>query len=233
MKAVIYARFSPRKNADASESNDFQLDKCRQYCEQHSYPVKSEHEDKALSGADADRPGLWQAIEALGKGTVLVVYKLDRLARDVYLSELLHREARKAGSSIEAVEGGSNGETPEQTMIRQVLQVFAEYERKIIGIRTKQAMRRLQANGKTVSSRPPYGMEFDPESAVPAGKKMPERMRRCPEEQSIIKRIIAFSHKGLGLRAICRALAQQGIRHRGGVFYHAQVKSILERSSNG
>jgi len=238
-KAILYCRFSPRKNAAKSESIEFQLEKCRKYCEQNNYSVAGEFEDRALSGADADRPGLWQAVDALHKGDILIVHKLDRLTRDVYLSYIIEQAVLKVGAKIESVNGeGTWGDTPDDELIRGILLLLAQHQRKVNNARTKAAMLRLQRNGKSVSSRPPYGWEFDPDSPMRTridedGKTVetvPERMRACAAEQATIKRIVALHSKGMGLRAICRALEQQGIEHRGGVFYHGQIRSILRRA---
>jgi site-specific DNA recombinase len=86
MKAIVYARFSPRPDAAESESNAAQLDLCRAYAKQMGWTVTDEHQDTALSGDDEDRPGLWAALDALPRKGVLLAYKLDRLARSIYLS---------------------------------------------------------------------------------------------------------------------------------------------------
>jgi len=221
-RALIYVRFSPRRNADESESNETQLDLCRAYCRRQGYYVAREFEDRALSGGEEDRPGLWAALEALRRGDVLLAYKLDRLARDVYLSELIQRESARRGATIETVEGGANGDTPEQRMIRQVLQAFAEYERKVIAARTRAAMLRHQASGRRMSAQPPYGWSVDPDD--------PARLARNPDEQAIIRRIVELHGEGLGLRAIAHDLDSDGLDCRGGAWYHTTIKAILSRA---
>ena len=84
-KAVIYARFSPRKNADDCESCDTQIDYCTKYCEFHKMDVVQTFQDEALSGAEAEnRPGLQSAMEyAIKHKASLVIYSLDRLSRSL------------------------------------------------------------------------------------------------------------------------------------------------------
>ena len=221
-RAVIYTRFSPRRNADESESIETQLDLRRAYCRRKGYLIAGEFEDRALSGADEDRPGLWSAIDALRSGVILVAYKLDRLARDVYLSELIQRETAKRGAIIETVEGGVNGDSPENRMVRQVLQAFAEYERKVIAIRTRVAMLRHQATGRRMSAKLPYGWTEDPDD--------PARMVRDADEQAIIRRIVQLDAEGLGLREIARELDDDGTLCRGGQWHHSTIKTILDRA---
>lgn len=222
IRAVIYTRFSPRRNADDSESIETQLDLCRAYCRRKGYAIASEHEDRAMSGSEEDRPGLWAAIENLRRGDLLIAYKLDRIARDVYLAELVQREATKRGATIETVEGGANGVSPEQRMIRQVLQAFAEYERKVIAARTRAAMLRHQASGRRMSAQTPFGWTVDPDDS--------SRIVKDADEQTTIKRIVKLRENGLGYREIARDLETDGIDCRGGAWFHSTIKNILDRA---
>jgi len=163
-KGVLYARFSPRRNADESESIEAQFDFCRKWCEENNVEIVGEFADRALSGGDEERPELWAAIEALERSYVLVVYRLDRLARSVYLSDIM-----------------------------------AEYERKVIGARTKAAMLRHQANGRLMGSIPRYGFMLDP--------KDKRKVLKSQYEQVVINQIKRLNKKGLSLRQIAAELA--------------------------
>jgi len=156
MEAVIYARYSPRRNAADCESIETQVELCRSHAEALGWPVAGVYTDEAMSGAEEDRPGLWEAVDALGPDRVLLVYRRDRLARDVYLEEVIHRAVAQKGAKVHALHG-QNGDSPEDTVVRQVLAAFSEYERKVTAARTRIAMRRHQANGRKMSSKPPYG----------------------------------------------------------------------------
>ncbi len=152
-KAIIYARFSPRRNADECESIETQEHYCRHYCEKHGYEVVAVFADPDVSGSDEDRQQLWDAIDALKRGYVLVTYKADRLARGVYLDEAIRRAVTKAGAVVEVVEGSPNGDEPQDVLIRQVLAAFAEYERKVIAARTRAAMRRPSGHARAHPSK--------------------------------------------------------------------------------
>ena len=162
MNAIIYTRFSPRKNANESESCEVQLAYCEQYCAQHGYTIGQIFHDPDVSGADEYREKLWLAINTLKKGDVLLVYKRDRLARNLFLSEQINRTVEQRGGTIEAVSGDIPGNTPETQLIRQILASIAEYERRLIGIRTSHAMRYHQNNGRRMGVACPYGWEDDP-----------------------------------------------------------------------
>ncbi|MHC4483472.1 MAG: recombinase family protein [Planctomycetota bacterium] len=197
---IIYARFSPRRNEDECESIEAQFDFCRQWCKQNNVEIAGEFADLALSGADEDRPELWAAIEALERGYVLVVYRLDRLARSVYLSDIIERSVNRKKASFLSISGeGTWSDSDEDWLIRKILQTLAEYERKVIGARTKAAMLRHQANGRLMGSIPRYGFMLDQ-----ADKR---KVLKSPYEQVVINQIKRLHKKGLSLRQIASELA--------------------------
>ncbi|AQT68055.1 DNA-invertase hin [Anaerohalosphaera lusitana] len=222
-KAILYARFSPRRNADQCESIETQFDLCTDYCINNNLEIVAKFNDKALSGSDEDRPGLWSAMDALKRGHCLVVYRLDRLARSVYLSDIIERTVKKKGASIVSISGeGTWSDNDEDWLIRKILQTLAEYERKVIAARTKAAMLRHQANGKRMSKHPPYGFTVDPLN--------PGRLIEHETEQQVIQQIIAMKESGLSLRAICRELQEAGINCRDKTnWHHSTVQRIIQR----
>jgi len=220
--AVVYSRFSPRPGAEDCDSCDAQEAACREYCDARGYVVGSCHRDEDASGDDPDRPGLWAAVEAVPRGGVLVVYRYDRLCRSVYLHEMVRRAVEGAGGRVEAVNGGVQGTRPEDVLIRQVLAAFAEYEKKVIALRTRHAMLRYQAGGRIMGSRLPYGMMRDPEDAG--------RMIEDPSEQAVISEMLGLRRNGLGPTDISREMERRGIRARnGGTWTVTGVSRILRR----
>ncbi len=221
--AIIYARFSPRRNSDTCESIETQYDLCKAYCDKNGYKIINSFSDKALSGSDEDRPSLWAAIEVLKRNDVLVVYRLDRLARSVYLSDIIERTVKKKGASIISISGeGTWANSDEDWLVRKILQTLAEYERKVMAARTKAAMLRHQANGRRMSKEPPFGFCVDPDD--------PARLIQHLKEQQTIARIIELKQSDLTLRAICRQLKSEGFRCRtNDNWHHTTVKRIVER----
>ncbi len=221
--AVIYARFSPRRNAEKCESNDMQIETCRGYCERQGYTVRAVFEDKALSGDIEDRDGLWDAVDALKRGSVLVVWKLDRLARDVYLSCQIERDVAKRGASIVSTTGeGTWGDTPADELTRGIVNLFAQFEKRVTAARTKAAMLRHQRKGRRMSHNVPYGWRNDPND--------PARMLKHDGEQEVIARMVELDGKKYNPRRIARILASEGFLTRTGkVFHHSVIAAVLNR----
>lgn len=222
MPAIIYARFSPRKNAAECESIQTQLEYCRGYARQHGLEVKGEYSDEALSGDEEDRPGLWAAVDALGKDDVLLCYKLDRLARNVYLAVCIEKAVRERKARIISANGeGTWEDTNESKMIRGILQVLAEYESKVIAARTKAAMLRHQAAGRSMSSKAPFGYRI-----------YHGRLVEDEYEQLVVQRIMELSDEGHGTWHIAVALKREGILRRGkSGWYHRIIAGVIRRET--
>jgi len=204
---VIYARFSPRRNVDECESIEAQMDFCRKWCGENNIDIVGEFADKALSGGDEDRPELWAAISALEPGYVLVVYRLDRLARSVYLSDIIERSIHAKKATFLSTGGeGTWSDSDEDFLVRKILQALAEYERKVISARTRAAMLRHQANGRLMGSIPQYGWKLDPEN--------PKRVIKNPQERIIINQIKRLHSTGLSLRKMAAKLHELGYEPR-------------------
>lgn len=234
LRAIIYARFSPRRNAEECESIPFQFEKCRELCASKGWIVEAERSDERMSGDVEDRPGLWEAIELTRAGRVLVVWRGDRLARDVYFDEAIRRTVARQGGIVHVVEGSPNGEDPTATLIRQILSAFAEYERKLIAARTKAAMLRHQSAGRVMSKVIPYGWkEIDPIVIRSGGRdKLQRRIAPCEHELAMIEVVKAHATAGKNHNQIARAMNSAGYRVRGRVWRPKLVRSILVRSGH-
>lgn len=110
--------------------------------------------DHGISGANAKRPGLDQALEALEPGDVLVVFKLDRLGRSVlHLADLLAR-FKEQGIYFCSLSEGINTTCSYGRMAYQMLSVIAEFQRELIVENTLAGLESARANGSKLG-RPP------------------------------------------------------------------------------
>lgn len=217
MKAIIYTRFSPQPNGAESKSCEVQEAYCEEVATKEGWEIGGTFEDRERSGKDQDRPGMWAAIDQLGKDDVLLVYNLDRLARNLYLMEGIRHTVSAKGARIVAVVGDVGGDTPEAVMMRQILGAVAEYERKIIARRTKQAMIHLQRNGKSVSRHPPYGY-----------RREGDRLVEVDTEQATIRYIKRLHDDNYDASQITTALNGSEFRKRSGISWRRRdVERII------
>jgi DNA invertase Pin-like site-specific DNA recombinase len=108
-----------------------------------------------ISGAKTDRKALASAIRTLGPGDVLIVTRLDRLARST--RDLLNVLASvgEAGASFKSLaDGWADTTTPHGRLMLTVLGGLAEFERSLILARTSEGRRRAQARGVRFGRKP-------------------------------------------------------------------------------
>jgi site-specific DNA recombinase len=224
-QAVIYARFSPRPDAEECDSVEKQTERCRAYCDAHGYEVIATKHDNDMSGGRADnRPGLQAAINKACKArAVLVVYKLDRLARNTRDALDVLERLRKSKADLASLVEQINSRSPMGKFFFTQLAAFAELEREQIRARTSAAMRQYQEGGlrMTRADRCPFGKVPDP--------KEPSRLIDCPEEQAALARIRELRTAGKGAKAIAAALQAEGFHCRGAWWHLTTVRRLLAR----
>ena len=127
-----------------------QLRAIEQHCEHHGLALAHVYEDDGVSAKTLKgRPGLTDALEVLASGdaSALVVAKLDRLARSVHDFAGLVRIAEREGWGIVALDLGVDMTTPTGGLLANVTASVAEWERRIISLRTAEALAQRKAEG--------------------------------------------------------------------------------------
>lgn len=215
-KAVAYLRCSTHRQ---DLSPHAQRKAIQRWASAKGIDVVEVFEDRGVSGGRPvdKRPGLLAAIEALrmhGAG-VLVVAKRDRLARDVLTAALVERLCERHGARLQSADGTGNGDSPEEQLLRTMIDAFAAYERALIGARTKAALAAKKARGERVGGVP-YG--YRDEGGV---------LVKDEAEQVAVTRARELHAEGQSLRAIGRTLVAEGYGPRNGKRWHVQVLSRL------
>jgi DNA invertase Pin-like site-specific DNA recombinase len=152
--ALGYARVSTAEQAGSGLGLDAQRAAITAACRQRGWELTGLLVDAGVSAGSAVRPALAQALDALQVRPgpqVLVVAKLDRLARSVRHYARLLDLAEAEGWSLLALDVESS--TPQGRFLRTVLAGFAELERELISLRTREALAAARARG-TVLGRP-------------------------------------------------------------------------------
>jgi len=148
---VGYMRVS---KADGSQATDLQRDALR------VAGVESQHlYEDAASGKREDRPGLSACLKALRDGDTLVVWKLDRLGRDLrHLVNTVHDlNSRGIGFKVLTGHGASlDTTTPNGKLVFSIFAALAEFERELIIERTRAGLAAARARGR--SGGRPYKM---------------------------------------------------------------------------
>lgn len=110
---------------------------------------------EVASGAETDRRHLRRAISALGTGDVLLVTRLDRLARSTRdLLNTLATIADKGAGFRSLGDVWADTTTPHGRLMLTVLGGLAEFERELIRARTAEGRARAKANGVRLGRKP-------------------------------------------------------------------------------
>ena len=140
---IGYARVS---KTDGSQSLDLQRDALTEA----GVEAALSYEDEA-SGKQDSRPGVEACLRALREGDVLVVWKLDRLGRNLkHLVNTVHDLSdRGIGLRVLAGQGGQiDTITPTGKLILGIFASLAEFERELIRERTMAGLAAARARGR-------------------------------------------------------------------------------------
>ena len=219
---VAYYRVSTEKQGDSGLGIEAQQEKVRSLVESRGGEVIDEFTE-IESGRKSKRPVLAQALEAARKAkAVLVVAKLDRLARDAELVNRLSKEVAGNGfpgllfadlPDIDATNAAGR-------MILGVMAQFAQFEAERIGERTREALAAAKARGVKLGGRR--------EGAVKAARA---RRGEARDRAEALRGLVApLVEAGQSQRAIAAALNDAGHRtERGALWSQRTIGRVIER----
>jgi len=166
-KAFAYLRVSSKGQING-DGLDRQLDAIEDYAETQGYDLVQTFKDEGISGTLEDRAGLADvmlSLEENGSGVkTIIIEKMDRLARDLMVQEIIVDDLQKKGFDLISVHEGNdllNGD-PTRTLIRQVLGAVSQYDKTMLVIKLRVARERIRARGRKCEGRKSYA-EVAPE----------------------------------------------------------------------
>ena len=200
MKAVIYARYSSDNQRE--ESIEGQLRECMAYCKKNDITVLRTYIDRAMSAKTDHRPDFQRMIKDSAKGLfdVIIVWKLDRFARNRYDSAHYKAQLRKYGVKVlSATENISDG--PEGIILESMLEGMAEYysaelSEKVIRGHTENALK-CKYNGGT----PTFGYIID--------KGMQYQIDPCTAPA--VLEMFTMYDKGATMKEIVAYMSERGV----------------------
>jgi len=212
-RVIAYTRVSTSEQADSGAGLEAQRAAILAEAERRGWQEADLTfvEDAGYSGKDLNRPGIAAALDALRhhRADALVVSKLDRLSRSMLdFAGLMDRASREKWALV-ALDVGVDTTTPQGEMVAAVMAVFAQFERRLIGERTKAALAVKKAAGVRLG-----------------------RPRLIPEE--IVARIVTERSSGATLRAIADGLNRDAVptAMRGRQWWVATVQGVLAQAGS-
>lgn len=165
MNAVIYARYSSDKQTE--QSIEGQLRYCHDYAKRQGLKVVGEYIDRATSGTSDNRPEFQRMITASSKKQfqIIIVWKLDRFARNRYDSALYKSKLKKNGVKvISATE--SIGDGNESIILEAMLEAMAEVYSKQLGENSARGMRETALKGQWTGGNIPLGYKVENKALI-------------------------------------------------------------------
>lgn len=209
-RVVGYVRCSTHEQADSGLGIAAQRAAIADECERRGWQLVDVIEDPAHSGKNARRPGLDRVRAMLRRHEVdgLVVAKLDRLTRSLSDFASIMETAQAERWSLVVLDLNIDTTTPTGEAMVGMLAVFAQWERRIIGQRTRDALAAAKARGTRLGN-PHLGTS-------PA---------------TVVRRIRRARDRGDSLQAIADALNNAGVptAQGGSKWYPSSIKAVLDR----
>lgn len=217
MNAVIYARYSCDHQRE--ESIEGQIRECTAFAEQNGITVLRCYCDRAYSAKTDNRPQFLEMIQDADKRLfdTIIVWKLDRFARNRYDSARYKAQLKKNGikvvSATESISEGSEG-----ILLESVLEGYAEYYSAELSEKVVRGMKENALKGKFNGGTIPIGYQSKDNYLVPD-----------PLTAPFIREAFAMYRDGSTMKEIRDYLNDRNVRtHRGGPISYNVVNRMLK-----
>ena len=197
-KAFAYLRVSGKGQIDG-DGFTRQLTAIKAYAAKNDIKIVRVFREEGVSGTKEleNRPALLELLTALHSNGIrlVMVERLDRLARDLMVQETIIGDIRKNGFELVSVsEPDLLQDDPSRKLMRQIFGAIAEYEKTMIVIKLRGARVRQKAKTGHCEGAKPYG-HFEGEGRV-------------------IERMKALRAEGMSFDRIAETLNEEGVKPR-------------------
>ena len=218
MTAVIYARYS--SDSQREESIEGQIRECTAYAKKNGITIVKHYIDRAISAKTDNRPQFQQMIKDSDKKLfdIVLVWKLDRFARNRYDSARYKTQLKKNGVKlVSATEIISEG--PEGIILESVLEGYAEYYSADLAEKVVRGQTENILKGRCNGGRGTFGYTLDSE----------RKFHIDPLASPFVLESFRKYRNGLTMKEIRDWLNENGIKNPvGGTFTYNSVEHMLK-----
>jgi DNA invertase Pin-like site-specific DNA recombinase len=211
LSAFGYIRVSTAEQAAGGLGLDAQRRAIMSACAARGWTLHAIYEDAGVSSTARNRPGLDAALTACQEhvDALLVVAKLDRLSRSILEFATLIDRMKHESWRLVALDLGVDTTTPNGEFIANVMSSFAQLERQMISVRTREALAAARERGVRLG-------------------------RRSTMHDDVRATIVSLHEAGWTARAIAGHLELAGVTPpRGGQHWHVStVTRVLAQSGH-
>lgn len=198
-KAVVYARYSSDRQNEQSIAGQVEI--CRKWAADNDIEIVGIYPDEALTGRTDKRPNFQRMIKDAknGKFDYVIVYKIDRFARNRYDSAIYKAQLKKYGVRVvSAMENIADG--PEGIILESVLEGMAEYYSANLAQNVLRGLHQRAELAKYLGGTIPLGYKIDA-----------DKNYIIDENTSfMVKRIYEMYADGFTIKEICQELNAAG-----------------------
>ncbi len=205
-KMLGYVRVSTEEQAGSGLGLDAQRTAIQAECDRRGWTLVAMIEDAGVSGKTMTRPGMVRALEALARGDAggMIVAKLDRATRSTIDAARLLALSEREGWKLVALDLGLDPTTPAGELVATIMAAVAQWERRAIGVRTREALAVKRAQGVRLGR--PTVLAAD-----------------------VAARLVSAHKAGAGWSEIARKLNSEGIAtaHGGSQWHPSTVRAVV------
>ena len=214
--AVIYARYS--SDSQTEQSIEGQVRVCKQFAEKNDLLVVDQYIDRATTGMNDNRAAFQQMLRDSKRRqwSVVIVYKLDRFARNKYESVVNRKKLTDNG--VELVSAMENiPDTPEGKLFLAVIEGFNEYFSEDLKQKVNRGLRESWLKGNATGGRDIFGWDLKD-----------KKYHINEAEAEIVREIFRKYAQGYKAQTIADDLKEKNFRRKNGKFItHKFVYKVL------
>lgn len=197
------------------------MEAIRTFAKSQGYDLVSWYTDAGVSGGTLDRPELQRLLQdsRTGEFGVVLVAKMDRVARDLMAQLWLEKELLRANVEIVSAAEPFRGQDATNRLFRQIIGAFAEFEKAMIADRMGRGRKAKAAQGGYAGGGVPLGYK---------SKRGSGRIELDPEKANIVRTVFDLNASGLNLQHVVDELNRRGmLTAQGCSFHRTQLRRIL------
>jgi len=212
-RAAAYARYSSDVQSDTSI--EAQLEKIRKYCQEKGYVIVREYIDRAQSATTDKREAFQKMFQDAEKNIfdIVVVYKLDRFARNLYDSVVYTKKLEDIGIALESATEPITHDIAGK-FFRNIMSAINELYIENLKQELRDKAIVVAKKGYHMGGQPPFGYKL-----VEVKDEYGKRRKRYvidEEEAKIVIQIFEWAAQGYTLQEIADRLNSLGIKTRRG-----------------
>lgn len=229
-RAVVYARVSDKKQAEAEVSIPAQIEAATRRAAALGAHIERVFKDEGRSAFKAgNRPAFEAAVDYATTVQVdyFITWSSARFARNRFEAIMYKGQLDRAGVGLVYLDMEVDRTTDAGWMMDGVLELFDEMKSRQTAVDTKRSLLRNAEQGYYCGGPPPYGF-----TSVPAPDNAKRRkLAQVPEEADNVRRVFEFSKGGMGGKMIAAKLNSMGLLYRGRPWKKDNVLHLLRNQS--